>query len=106
MGAIKKPAMDRRQRVEQLFHEALVLEASARTRFLADACATDPGLLEEVTELISAHEQIGSFIDRPAYHGLDLDDDLSDSLIGTSLGRYRVIRLIKRSGMGVVYYSR
>ncbi|HET9712211.1 MAG TPA: protein kinase, partial [Pyrinomonadaceae bacterium] len=98
--------MDRRQRVEQLFHEALALEPSARTRFLAEACATDPGLLDEVTELISAHEQIGSFIDRPAYHGLDLDDDLSDSLIGTSLGRYRIIRLIKRSGMGEVYLAR
>jgi eukaryotic-like serine/threonine-protein kinase len=106
MGAIKKTPMDRRYRVEQLFHEALALQPSRRTRFLADACATDPGLLEEVTELISAHEQPGSFIDRPAYHGLDLDDDLSDSLIGTSLGRYRVIRLIKRSGMGEVYLAR
>lgn len=98
--------MDRRQRIEQLFHEVLALEPSARTRFLAEACATDSGLLEEVTELISAHEQIDSFIDRPAYHGLALDDDLSDSLIGTSLGRYRVIRLIKRSGMGEVYLAR
>ena len=106
MGAIKKTAMDRRQRVEQLFHEALALEPGARTRFLAEACATDPGLLEEVTELISAHGQPGSFINSPAYHGLDLDDDLSDSLIGTSLGRYRIIRLIKRSGMGEVYLAR
>ena len=106
MGAIKKTAMDRRHRVEQLFHEALALEPGVRTRFLSEACATDPGLLAEVTELISAHEQPGSFIDSPAYHGLNLDDDLSDSLIGTSLGRYRVIRLIKRSGMGEVYLAR
>src|SRR5215213_3987630 len=106
MGAIKKTAMDRRQRVEQLFHEALALEPSARAGFLAAACATDPGLLADVTELISAHERAGSFIDSPACHRLDFDDDLSDSLIGTSLGRYKVIRLIKRSGMGEVYLAR
>jgi len=98
--------MNRQQRVEQLFHDALALEPGARTRFLAEVCATDPGLLKEVRELISAHEELGSFIDRPAYHGFDLDDDRSDSLIGTSLGRYKVIRLIKRSGMGEVYLAR
>lgn len=106
MGALKKTAMDRRQRVEQLFHEALALEPSARTQFLTEACATNPHLLAEVTELISAHERPGSFIDSPVYHRIDFDDDLSDSLIGTSLGRYKVIRLIKKSGMGEVYLAR
>ncbi|HXD30167.1 MAG TPA: protein kinase [Pyrinomonadaceae bacterium] len=98
--------MDRRNRVEELFHEAMALEPSARTPFLAEACSSEPGLLEEVTSLISAYEQPGSFIDTPAYDEIDLDDDLSDSLIGTSIGRYKVIRLIKRSGMGEVYLAR
>lgn len=98
--------MDRRKRVEKLFHEALALEPSARTPFLAEACSTEPGLLEEVVALISAYEQPGSFIDTPAYEGINLDEDLSDSLIGTSIGRYKVIRLIKRSGMGEVYLAR
>lgn len=98
--------MDRRNRVEELFHEAIALDPSARAPFLAEACSTDPWLLEEVTSLISAYEQPGSFIDTPAYDAFNLDDDLSDSLIGTSIGRYKVIRLIKRSGMGEVYLAR
>lgn len=106
MSPIEKTAMDRRNRVEELFHEALTLDASARAPFLAAACSTEPGLLEEVTSLISAYEQPGSFIDSPAYDAFNLDEDLSDSLIGTSIGRYKVIRLIKRSGMGEVYLAR
>jgi len=98
--------MDRRKRVEELFHEALALEPSARNPFLAEACSKEPGLLEEVNALISAFEQPGSFIDTPGYESIDLDEELSDSLIGTSIGRYKVIRLIKRSGMGEVYLAR
>lgn len=98
--------MDRRNRVEELFHQALALEANVRGRFLAEACSTEPELLEEVMSLISAFEQSGSFIDTPAYVAFNLDDDLSDSLVGTSIGRYKIIRLIKRSGMGEVYLAR
>jgi Tol biopolymer transport system component len=101
--------MDRRHRVEELFHEALALESSARGPFLAEACSGEPELLYEVSSLISAYEQPGSFIDTPAYQvsGLvDDDDDLSESIVGTSIGRYKVVRLIKRSGMGEVYLAR
>ena len=102
--------MDRRNRVEELFHEALALDASARGPFLAEACSGEPELLDEVSSLISAYEQPGSFIDTPAYQvsalADDDDDDLSQSIIGTSIGRYKVVRLIKRSGMGEVYLAR
>jgi serine/threonine protein kinase len=99
--------MERRHRVEILFHEALALEPSARTSFLKEACSAEPGLFEEVVSLISAHEQSWSFIDGPVnYDPGKVDDELSQSLIGTSIGRYQVVRLIKRSGMGEVYLAR
>ncbi len=99
--------MDRPNRIQELFHEALALEPSARGPFLVEACSAEPELLEEVTSLISAYEQPGSFIDTPAYHVSTLiDDDPSESLVGTAIGRYKVIRLIKRSGMGEVYLAR
>ena len=99
--------MERRQRVEVLFHEALALEPSARASFLEEACSGEPGLLEEVASLISAHEQSWSFIDSPLNYAKDqADDELSQTLIGTSIGRYQVVRLIKRSGMGEVYLAR
>jgi serine/threonine protein kinase len=106
MRAKQVNKMDRLNRVEELFHEALSLEPTARAAFLAEACASEPGLRLEVESLLSAHEQPGSFIDTPAYDAFNLDDDLSESLIGTSIGRYKVIRLIKRSGMGEVYLAR
>ena len=99
--------MERRNRVEVLFHEALALEPSARTSFLKEACSGEPGLLDEVVSLISAHEQSWSFIDAPVNYAQDQAvDELSQSLIGTSIGRYQVVRLIKRSGMGEVYLAR
>lgn len=99
--------MERRHQVEVLFHEALALEPSARTSFLKEACSGEPGLFEEVVSLISAHEQPWSLIDSPVnYAKGQADDELSQSLIGTSIGRYQVVRLIKRSGMGEVYLAR
>ena len=98
--------MDRRNRVEELFHEALALAPGARAPFLAEACSTEPGLLNEVSALLSAYEQLGSFIDTPAGDDLDLDEHVEESLVGASIGRYKVIRLIKRSGMGEVYLAR
>ena len=99
--------MERRHRVEILFHEALALEPSARTPFLTNACSGEPELLEEVVSLISAHEQSWTFMDAPVNYAPDQDyDELSQSLVGTSIGRYHVVRLIKRSGMGEVYLAR
>ena len=99
--------MERRQRVEVLFHEALALEPGARTSFLEEACSGEPELLEEVVSLISAHEHPWSFIDSPLNYTKDrASDELSQTLIGTSIGRYQVVRLIKRSGMGEVYLAR
>ena len=103
----EKLKMDRRNRVEILFHEALALEPNARTSFLEQECSGDPRLFEEVVSLISAHEQRWSFIDSPVNYASDLiTDEVSQSLIGTSIGRYKVLRLIKRSGMGEVYLAR
>lgn len=99
--------MERRHRIEVLFHKALALEPSARTSFLKEACSAEPELLKEVASLISAHEQPWSLIDSPVNYPKDqADDELSQTLIGTSIGRYQVVRLIKRSGMGEVYLAR
>jgi len=96
--------MERRHRVEILFHEALALAPSARTLFLKKACSGEPELLEEVVSLISAHEQSWTFIDEPFNYAQVQASD--ESLVGTSIGRYQVVRLIKRSGMGEVYLAR
>ena len=94
-------------KVQELFHAALALDAAARTAFLDNACASDPELFEEVQSLISAHEQEGTFIDSPAAQPIAemLAGISSESYIGQTIGSFRILSLLGRGGMGVVYLA-
>ena len=95
------------KKVQELFHAALALDASARTAFLDKACTSDRELLEEVQSLISAHEQEGSFIDSPA--GQPVAEMLagigSESWVGQTVGSFRILSQLGRGGMGEVYLA-
>ena len=52
---------DRFERLDELFHSALALDARARETFLHD-----PDLLSNVRRLLAAHERAGGFIQAPA----------------------------------------
>ena len=92
------------QQVETLFHAALIREGSERERFLSSACSFDPALRLEVESLIAAHERTG-----PA--DLSIQKLLSNLIEETDLyltpgqciNHYRIIGLIGRGGMGIVY---
>src|SRR6266705_1986586 len=58
---------ERWQRIEQVFHEALQLEAEARLSYLAQSCSEDSSLREEVESLIDSLERDGSFLVQPAF---------------------------------------
>ncbi|MCI0350703.1 MAG: hypothetical protein L0Z53_14865, partial [Acidobacteriales bacterium] len=55
---------NRLQQIEDLFHAALEREPAERAAFLAEACADDPRLLDEVNALLTAHDQSWSFVDQ------------------------------------------
>ncbi len=57
---------ERWQQIEKLYHAALEREAGDRARFLAEACAGDPALRDEVESLLAQHEEAGDFIEAPA----------------------------------------
>ncbi|HEV8487385.1 MAG TPA: protein kinase [Blastocatellia bacterium] len=97
--------MERRHQVEELFHAALEREPAERDTFLSQACRTDPELRAEVESLISAHEQPGSFLDSLTYDTERIETS-SSSLIGQSIGRYLILSLLGRGGMGDVYLAR
>lgn len=101
---------DRWQMIEEIFHEALELDAAERSQFLADKTANDPKLREEIEKLLSQYDDASSFIEQPLYDSAKsgflsalLDDSDDDPMVGKVLGSYRIEREIGRGGMGAVY---
>ena len=89
---------ERWARIEQLYHEALGLAANQRGSFLADACAGDDTLREEVESLL-AHDGGAAFLSTPA-----VSNSMPGGIgIGQKLGPYVISARIGEGGMGEVY---
>lgn len=110
---------------QDLFLAALEIEdVHQRERFVSDACAHDPGLLQRVRELLAVHERSGAFLKTPALQQLagqpaspsavppaeTSADDVDLSFLEPagqpdSLGRlahYEVRQLLGRGACGIV----
>jgi serine/threonine protein kinase/TolB-like protein/Flp pilus assembly protein TadD len=95
------------ERLENLFHEALLVEAPRRDAFLSEACSDSEALRSEVESLISAYERDQGFLEQPAISlGWKLlSDRPQESLAGQSIGQYKVVRLLGAGGAGQVYLA-
>ena len=92
------------QRVNEIFHQALDRSPDSREAFVRQACAARPELAGEVTSLLAAHERAGSFIE-PGGAVVEARSDPGPSLVGQTLGQYRIDGVLGEGGMGVVYLA-
>ncbi len=104
----------RLDRMERLFRAALMHPPEEQEDFLNAACTDDQGLRDEVLSLLRSDQEAdkNAFLDKPITDLSDLGEFLTtqgeekpDTLTGTEIGPYRILRFLGHGGMGDVFLA-
>ena len=99
--------MDRWNTIKQLCQAALDKPAAERAAFLDDACAGDDSLRQEVQSLLAQERDAERFLEAPAFEvaARAVAHHPRESLVGRTLGHYRVLSRLGAGGMGEVFLA-
>src|SRR5438128_10927469 len=97
----------RLQPSERIYRAALDQEPDRISAFLDTACEGDELLRRKVEALLASHQRAGSFMETSAV-GLAariIENGQADSLVGQTIGHYKISKRIGTGGMGEVYLA-
>src|SRR5262249_24488888 len=94
---------ERRQQVERLVSEALTHSFVQRAKFVADACAGDDDLRQQVEAWLAASDQTRSFVAGDSKPESGAEHAFSP---GDRIGRYQILSLLGFGGMGQVWLAK
>ena len=93
---------------ETLFQAAAKISPANRAIFLDTNCANDPAMRRRLEALLLAHDAPAGFMSREATDecALEIRDTVTEAtLVGQSIGRYKLLEKIGEGGCGVVYVA-
>src|SRR6266850_6046948 len=98
---------ERWQEASRILEIALERDPHRRAAYLGEVCANDDDLRREVESLLAASEQAGSLLDSPAMKIAAplFVADAAGSMLGQSVGRYKIVTALGAGGMGEVYLA-
>src|SRR5262249_51694468 len=96
------------EQVKELFVAVLARPFAERDAFLAQACAGDHELRNEVESLIKSYEQASSFLEAPAVEASAESFVANEERLtpGQRVAHYEILGAIGEGGMGEVYLAR
>jgi non-specific serine/threonine protein kinase/serine/threonine-protein kinase len=94
---------ERWQRLNDVFHAALAIDAEQRAAYLADVCAGDEPLRREVEALLRADARADT-LESGAIHRVRIDEPVAVES-GRRIGPYRIVDEIGHGGMGAVFLA-